>query len=268
MFCLLASRVLILQIYKFWNWRSSTKSRSWSIWQTRSIRRLNEDLEVGRRIGWDGTWRLWELGTLCRVRYTDAARTESVDHDPDAFNRGIAPATKLLYAVVARIAELEPNSATPFLESWRIWRSPVHVRLWSEHDLNTLLVPPEEVGEFLIYLDDRQFWDLHSFPEIAELRSRRFAEFDSISQNAILARLRKGPPRHHWPRNADPDEVKDARLYWAVRGTQSSSGCRRNPARRDAVMGAVDDSTVWRSFHNDGWGRLSRRPTHRFHRSA
>ena len=178
---------------------------------------VNHGLDTARRIGWDGKWELWRLGSLYRIRYTRGGSTVDVDSDADSFRGGIAPAVKLFHAVVARIAELELNAAQPFVQRWRIAGSPVHIRLWAETELNPLFVSAEEVGEFLLGLDDRQFWDLHEFPEIAELRAVRFSELDDGTQRAIAARLRKGPPRKHWPKKADPDEVKEARLYWAVR---------------------------------------------------
>jgi hypothetical protein len=65
-------------------------------------------------------------------------------------------------------------------------------------------------------LSDRRFWSLHDYPEIAELRAKRFADFDPHQQAAVMARIRKGPPRDQWRRNADAESVKNARVYRAV----------------------------------------------------
>ncbi|QND39658.1 hypothetical protein HB771_22320 [Rhizobium leguminosarum bv. viciae] len=75
----------------------------------------------------------------------------------------------------------------------------------------------EQVGSFLLDLDDRKFWDLHVFPEIAELRATRFGDLDQKTKETIVERILKGPPRNHWPKKAEAAKVKNARLYWAVR---------------------------------------------------
>ena len=178
---------------------------------------VNHGLGIARRIGWDGDLRLGRLGGLHRVSYTQVAGTVDGKSEPDAYHRGIAPSVKLLHAVVMRIVELQPESALPFVRRWRFDGSQVHDRLWAALARNPFLVSAEEVGEFLIGRDNRQFWDLHVFPEIAELRALRFAELGSETQRAVAARLRKLPPRSFWVRNADAQQVKNNRLYWAAR---------------------------------------------------
>ena len=69
----------------------------------------------------------------------------------------------------------------------------------------------------LLSLDDRRFWNLHDYPEIAEMRAKRFGELDPHQQTALTDRIRKLPPRNQWPGVADADAVKKVRLYWAVR---------------------------------------------------
>jgi hypothetical protein len=78
-------------------------------------------------------------------------------------------------------------------------------------------VPAAEVTKFLLGLDDTKFWDLHVFPEIAELRAARFCDLDQKTQEVLAIRLRKGPPRNFWPKKAEGEKVKSGRLYWAVR---------------------------------------------------
>jgi hypothetical protein len=174
---------------------------------------INHGLDLARRLGWDGQRGLWKLGNLGRVYYgaSDGSR------DPDAYHHGIAPSVKLLHAIVARIAELDAKAALPFVQCWRFAGSLVHIRLWAATARNSQLVAAEEVGAFLRGLDDRQFWDLHVFPEIAELRALRFGDLDPETRKAIAQRLRKGPPRDYWPKKADAARVRNARLYLAVR---------------------------------------------------
>jgi hypothetical protein len=174
-------------------------------------------LDIARRLGWDGQRRLWQLGDLGRVYYVSSAAQAGESKDPDAYHQGIAPSVKLLHAVVARIADLDPGAAPPFMLRWRLDGSPIHIRLWAAMSRNAQLTSAEQVGSFLQELDDRKFWDLHAFPEIAELRAARFADLDQKTKKVIAERIQKGPPRDHWPKKAEAAKVKNARLYWAVR---------------------------------------------------
>ena len=169
---------------------------------------VNHGLDIARRIGWDGEPELDRLGSLHRADGNSKS---------DIHNNGIAPAVILLHAVVMRIAELELESAQPFVQRWRLVNSPVYTRMWATTALDPLLVSVEEVCVFLNELDDRQFWDMDNFPEIAKLRAKRFAELDQETQRAITTRLRKLPPRNYWHRKASADKVKNDRLHWAVR---------------------------------------------------
>jgi hypothetical protein len=179
---------------------------------------VDRGLDIGRRIGWDGQSRLWQLGDLNRVYYVVTGRRipDGIE-DPDAYHRGIAPAVKLLYAVVTRIGDLNPDEELPFVHRWRLINSLIHTRLWAAAARNSRLVSASDLADFFAALDDFKFWDLHVFPEIAELRAARFSELGSDTQEALTARLRKGPPRNFWPRKAEPEKVKGWRLYWTVR---------------------------------------------------
>ena len=178
---------------------------------------VNQGLDIARRLGWEDKRSFLGLGMLNRVYYTQPKRRGGEDSEPDAYHHGIAPSVKLLHSVVARIAAIQPSSAQSFVRRWHTDGSSVFVRLWAATARSTELVTAEAVASFLNSLDDRQFWNLHAFPEIAELRAVRYGEFDRTSQNQIAARLQKGPPRNHWPKKADQVKVANARQYWAVR---------------------------------------------------
>ena len=179
---------------------------------------VNNGLDIGRRLGWGGDWRLlWRLGSLNRVYYVQVGKRVGEKSEPDAHSRGIAPSVKLLDALVARIAALESKAAVHFVLLWRFADSPVSIRLWASAARNPELATTQQVGEFLFDLDDRHFWDLHVFPEIAELRAARFGDLDLGVQKVIARRLRKGPPRDHWPKKAEAEKVKNAKVYWAIR---------------------------------------------------
>ncbi len=174
-------------------------------------------LDIGRRVGWDGERRLWQLGQLHRVYYVPPTERAAGETEPDEFHRGIAPSSKLLHAVVSRLVDIDISSAVEFVHRWKITNSPVHLRLWAALSRDSRVTTANEVGALLLSLDDRRFWNLHDYPEIAELRAKRFSELDPHEQVMLTARIRKRPPRNQWPRADDADRVENARLYWAVR---------------------------------------------------
>lgn len=174
-------------------------------------------LDIARRTGWDGEHRLWQIGQLHRVYYVQATERADGEHEPDEFHRGIAPSVKLLHTVVARLVDIDITAAIEFVSRWRRTTSPVHLRLWAALSLDPRVTPANEVSAFLLSLDDQRFWDINDYPEIAELRAKRFGEFDPHEQTVLTARIRKRPPRKQWPRKADSGRVKNARLYWAIR---------------------------------------------------
>ncbi len=181
-------------------------------------RAVDHGLDIGRRIGWDGQHRLWQLGDLSRVNYVvRSRRTVDGQDDPDAYHHGIAPAVKLLYEVVTRIGELIREQELSFVRRWKLTNTPVHIRLWAAAARNPKVASAAEFSAFMLALDDSRFWDLHGYPEIAELRAARFGELGAEAQATLTARLRKGPPRSFWPKKAEPEKVKIGRLYWALR---------------------------------------------------
>jgi len=179
-----------------------------------------DGLDIARRIGWSGEGNLWRLGWLHRVYYVPDSERADGEHEPDEFHQGIAPSVKLLHAVVSRLVDVDISAAIEFLRRWKVTNSPIHLRLWAALSRDFRLTPANEVGAFLLSLDDRPFWKLYDYPEIAELRAKRFSELDLHEQAALTARIRKRPPRNHWPRKADADRLENARLYWAVRELQ------------------------------------------------
>lgn len=178
---------------------------------------VNHGLDIARRLGWDGQRRLWQLGDLGRAYYLADAPTAREDRDPDAYHHGIAPSVKLLHAVVARISELDLAAARSFTRRWTLNSSPVHLRLWAAMSRNEQVTSANEVAAFLTTLDQDRFWDVHGFPEIAELRALRFCDMNSEAQEAIVAQIQKGPPRDHLSKKVDAAEIKNARLYCSLR---------------------------------------------------
>ena len=134
-------------------------------------------------------------------------------NEPDAFNRGVAPSVKFLHAVVLRIADIDRRVAMPFLWRWRFSESSIYRRLWAASARDARLASAEDVGNFLAALDESQYWDVNAFPEIAELRAVRFRDFDHGGQAANVRRLRRGPQRKYWRRDAEAERIRSARRY-------------------------------------------------------
>lgn len=178
---------------------------------------LNRGLDIGERVGWNGPGRLWRLGQLHRVYFVPPADRAPGDHEPDQFHRGIAPSTKLLYSIVARLVEIDVSTGLEFARRWRTTNDPIHQRLWAALARDSHIAESFTVGEFLMSLNDSQFWNLHQFPEVAELRARRFGELDVRVQAAVSARIKRRPPRKLWPKEAVIEKVELGRSYWAAR---------------------------------------------------
>jgi hypothetical protein len=179
---------------------------------------IDRGLDIARRIGWDGQRRIWQIGDLNRVYYVVRGRRAAAgNEDPDAYNHGIAPSVKLLFEVVVRLGQLSLDDQLSFVRRWRLKTSLVYVRLWAAAALDPRLTTANDLTEFFQALEDSTFWDVNTYPEIAELRARRFGELDAAAQQALADRLLKGPPRTFWPRKAEPDKIRNGRLYWTVR---------------------------------------------------
>jgi hypothetical protein len=178
---------------------------------------VNHGLDMARRLGWTEARSFTGLGFLYRVYYTQPTRRGGEDGELDAFHHGIAPSVKLLHAVVRKISDLDPATTQNFALRWRSNGSPVHLRLWAAMSREAQVTPADEVADFLIALDQDRFWDVHGFSEITELRAVRFRDMNAGAQKVIVARIKRGPPRDHWPKKVDPAEVKKAQLYWSLR---------------------------------------------------
>ena len=154
---------------------------------------LRRGLDMSRRLGWDGEGHDWRMGRVARVAYQEPS-LRSERKEPDQFNRGLAPVTKLLHAVVIRLADLDGGIALGFMDSSRARPSGIHVRLWAEIARASSIVASADVYAFLLDLEDRYFWLAGESPEIAALRSRYFDRVDDDARRQITKRLLELPP--------------------------------------------------------------------------
>lgn len=176
---------------------------------------VNRGVDIAKRLGWGGRGRFWRIGELSRINYIPAENGRG--QDPDQHHRGIAPSVKLLYAMFLKLSELSKSDASLIVQGWKLVSSAIHIRLWSAAARDKNLVSAETVGEFLLSVDDQEFWGVQSFPEISELRAFRFADLSLDIQLSISKRIRRGPPRDNWQRSTTKEEILQAKTYWAVR---------------------------------------------------
>jgi hypothetical protein len=167
-------------------------------------------LSIARRIGWKGDGNLMRLGRLHRVEYTAGSRGIRAS-DIDEYHSGIAPAVKLLRAVVARLAELDIGHTSLVAHHWRLRPDPIHIRLWASLAKTTNLIGADEIGTWLLSLPDAEFWNFDQFPEVALLRAKSFHRLSSESQSEILRRIRRGPLKS-WSPSSPSAFIKSERL--------------------------------------------------------
>ncbi|MCW2037007.1 hypothetical protein [Xanthomonas campestris] len=219
---------------------------------------VSHGIAVGRRLGWEGDYKFWRLGQLYYVGY-QIRNQDGYNWDVDKFHNGIAPSVKLLDAVVKRIGALDPGQARAFVSRWRQTSTPIHLRLWASLSQVTELTSAAELTETLPVLQDRQFWDIHAFPEIAELRALRFDDVTADARNRMVARIKRGPPRTFWPRSSDRARVKDAQQYQAVRELRriEVAGSRLPPSASSWLAGHLDVFLDLRNMDSIQFGFLS-----------
>ena len=155
--------------------------------------------------------------SLRRVYYVPESERGDEAYEPDEFRLGISPSVKLLYAVVLRLVDSNSYAVRTLLSRWKQADSPIHTRLWAAISQDSRITPVSEVADFLLNLDVTFFWAIDHFPEIAELRARRFPEMDNNQQRAILRIIRRKPPHKLWPNDAEAHRIEQARLCWVAR---------------------------------------------------
>lgn len=145
------------------------------------------------------------------------------DQSMEDVARGIAPSVKLLHAAVERLADVDVKAASRLVRRWLQMGGFVRRRLWAALARNEQLVTPAELKDVLLCSEDREFWLVDSYPELAEVRAFRFREFEPETQDALLIRLRSGPHSALWP-DVDADRLHVWSLRTAVRELQRIKG--------------------------------------------
>lgn len=178
---------------------------------------VTNGLDIAMRVGFNNDRSHWRRGDPNRVYFVPVTERANGDNEPDEFRHGIAPSVKLLHEVIKRLVDINISIAQKFIKRWKITNSPIHLRLWAALSRDPKVTSTDEVASMLTSIDNRLFWNINLYPEIAELRSKRFNELNLNEQVLITARIRKYPPRNLWPSSDKSERVAEARLYWAIR---------------------------------------------------
>ena len=155
---------------------------------------LLNGLNQARRIGMiegDADATTW---LVHRVYFVPPGQYPEGGGEPDRYKKGFAPTTKLLFATVEQLARVDKKAALRAISSWDVDRWKLYKRLWAAIARNGSLVDASDVGDFLVMLDDREFWRTDSFPEFAELRALRWSSLSDKTRKRLESRLIKGEP--------------------------------------------------------------------------
>ncbi len=174
---------------------------------------VTRGLTIADRQNWAHSKNLWRFGGMRRAYFLPKDERAVGENEPDEYGTGIAPSVKLLHAVVSRLRVLDIKSALGFVRRWHTTSRSIYTRLWAAFARDRELVSSTDVGDFLQTIDNHLFWSLPSYPEIAELRARRFVDLTASNQLAIARRIMKGPPRNHWPKTADRTQIPGWQIH-------------------------------------------------------
>ena len=171
---------------------------------------------MARRLGWLDNSQLWKLGEVHRVYYVSSSRSDD-DHEPDKYNEGVASSVKMLHTAIARLVDLDISKALGLIRYWKHSTISVYLRLWAAFSRDSRITSPHDVAEWLIKMDDSFFWKVDEYPEIAELRAKRFNDFSAVDKTKIISRISKTPSSYQWPKKVNATDVRKRRYYYAAR---------------------------------------------------
>lgn len=145
--------------------------------------------------------------------------------EPDRHSEGFAPSTKLLFAVMERLSNLDLQAARRVIDNWDREGWTLYRRLWAAAARNSALVDSGEVAAFLIELSDREFWWASAYPEFAELRALRWATLSTDDQNCIEQRILRGEPAKLIPSRIEKSDragYRDHHVFVELRRIQAA----------------------------------------------
>lgn len=213
-------------------WTATPRDRDFLLNLTHELAgRLNRALDTMRRVHGrraDG------VGIFGTIQFSDPKSSISTLHgEPHDPNSGLGPLVRLLYSTLLDLNTLDPQSAKPTLQSLRWDTTAIARRLWAAIATESDQVTGSEIGEFLREIGMREFWDSRHWPEFANLRAKRYGDLTDQQQEAVAAKLRRGPPRFPWLRHLDNERLADYRKRCTLRAFQDIVDSGGSLAKRD-----------------------------------
>lgn len=159
--------------------------RVWQELLDRSEGTLFATLHQADRLGltWSANW-------IARVYPKD----EEVDTDPDQYRSGVVAITRLVSAALSKLGALDPAAGAARLRSLATRSWPLARRLWAAAASNPALADPDHLAVWFSSLTDEELWNVHDYPELAELRAMRFGDLPVNARELFETRVRRGPP--------------------------------------------------------------------------
>jgi hypothetical protein len=173
---------------------------------------LLDGLHVARRLGWMAERDM----TTSYVHRVYQVSTADGNHDSDEYREGFAPVVKLLYEVTSSLASEYSDFVRQRISGWRASEFALTRRLWAAAARNPKLASDQEVSAFLLSAKDEEYWSITRYPEMAELRARRFGEFAAAQKAAIEDRILRLPPASMWARRVSKDDRRKYQHHIAV----------------------------------------------------
>jgi hypothetical protein len=167
---------------------------------------LNQARRIGMIAG-DADATTW---LVHRVYFVPPNQYPEGGGEPDRYKKGFAPTTKLLFATVEQLARIDQKAALRAISSWDVDRWKLYKRLWAAAAREASLISASDVAEFLVKLDDREFWWTDAFPEFAELRALRWSSLPDLVRTRLERRLIKGEPPGRLIKRLGKDEALEA----------------------------------------------------------
>jgi hypothetical protein len=170
----------------------------------------------------------WSANWITRVYPVDSdgeIGTDGDDKDPDRYRGGLVPITRLVSAALSRLAAIDPIAATKRVDGLALKAWPIARRLWAAAALDPAVVPTERLDTWSLSVSQEELWNVHAYPEFAELRSRRHGDLAADVRDQLERRIRRGPPARLFHRDlsrARRDERQIGDAYAELRRLQKA----------------------------------------------
>ena len=129
-------------------------------------------------------------------------------HDQNRYRSGFQAIVRVMAELWLRLARKSPSSAISLIEQWR--RSGFRLmRRLALFACSDPIVPADLGADVLIEIPSGELFIPQSSVEVHQLIRARWRDFASFKRDAILSRLRQGPPRHNFREGADVDRAID-----------------------------------------------------------